>query len=208
MTAHEILKETARLRGEDPDTDTTLLTEYNAVALIGMNEGYRHICERYICPTAWEEVTLDANKQFDTTDLTNSARRIIAITRYEDYTEDANWLPDTTRYDWSPVNYNTFVVPEAEASATVNVQYEILPTDLVNPYPVAVEGHAAGEGATSPTYLPTAYHRALCYMAQSKLCAKDNQKNDARFWEAQFYAALETISNISPQTDIVNVYSI
>lgn len=197
MTAHEILQETVRLRGEDA-TDTTLLTEYNPVALIGMNEGYRLICERYIHPVVTEEITLDTNKQFDLEDLTNIPRKIISITLYQDYSEDANWRLSPTRYGWAMVDSDTIVVPDADALGTVYITYEILPADLTN---------TVGGATTSPLYIPTQYHRSLCYMANSKLYARDNQKNDAMFWEAQFYSSLETISNVSPQTEIENAYA-
>jgi hypothetical protein len=206
MTAHEILLETVRLRGEDP-TDTGLLSEYNAVALIGMNEGYRHICATVIHPRAVEAVELDANKRFAASDLTNTPKQIISVTEHEDYSEPADWSP-STRLDWKEVSHGVFVVPDAEAEATVYVNYTIIPPELVNPYPVGGDGHTAGEDATSPSYIPEEYHRSLCYMALSKLCARDGLKSDAMLWDAGFYSSLDTLSNTAPQTEIEPYYRV
>jgi hypothetical protein len=209
MTAHEILLETVRLRGEDT-TDTSLLAEYNAVALIGMNEGYRDICSRIIVPTEWKSVTLDANKKFAISGLTNVPQEILAICKAQDFTSGANY-GKAERYGWAWVDTANIVVPTAEASGTVYVLYEIMPADLVNPYPVAVVGppaHVAGDTATSPSLIPAQYHRALAFKANAKLLASKDLKDSSMFWEAEYEAFIENMRPPQRQTVIDSWYGV
>lgn len=199
MTAHDILLETIRLRKEDA-TDTTLMTEYNAVALVGMNKGYRDICSKHINPIIWDDVALDANKRFDLSVLSNTVQQIIDVCKYEDYTADSNWLK-ADRYDWTLTDNDTIVVPAADAGGTVHVQYEAVPADLVNPNPTT------GSGATSPSLIPAQYHRALAMSALSMLYATEGLKDNAMFWDAEYQSFLESMRPVQKQTAIEPYYS-
>lgn len=204
MTAHEILLETVRLRGEDV-TDTAVLADYNAVALVGMNEGYRDICSRIVCPTAWHTMTLDANKKFALATLTNTPQKILDICKYIDYTSASNWRR-AQRYGWTMVDAANAVVPDADASGTVYVLYQIMPADLVNAYPVAITGHTAGEAATSPALLPAQFHRALAFKANAAIHARDGIQSSSMLWEAKYMAFLESLEPVKQQTEIESYY--
>lgn len=205
MTAHEILLESMRLRREDV-TDTALLNDYNAVALVAMNEAQRDICTE-INPEYTDDVALDSSKRFDATDLTYTLGSIRHISQYEDYTSAATWGV-SVRYDYIEYAPGAFTVPDAEASATVYVKYSAIPADLVNTYPVAVEGHAAGSDATSPSLIPTQFHRALCFKVASALFRMDGRLNDAMFWEAQYQSFKESLRVHVPQEAVDSYYTV
>ena len=190
ITAHQMLTKGVRMAGES-DSNTTLLALYNEPFLTGANLAYGDIWRRQ-GTTMWDDVALDANKQFEHSDLTYDVKRIIRVSQYIDYsTAASNALAN--EYFFDNVAEDEYVVPSATASATVYVLYVPIPTPLVNTYPVAVEGHAAGSDATSPVYVPALYVDAMIYKGMAEVRAMQRDMDDMDKWEAKYFQAVSDI---------------
>jgi len=129
MNVHELTTQTIQQCGLDT-TDVTVRSDYESLFIRFFNVAYKEICRKKIHPWYTEEVTLDANKCFVTSVLAKKLVKILKISTYQDFSEDAGGAESEAlswyKYDGS----GTIVVPAAEASGTVFVEYEYMPDML------------------------------------------------------------------------------
>jgi len=194
ITAHQMLLKGMRKAGES-DSNTTLLALYNEPFLDGVNLAYADIWHK-MGIRMWDDVVLDSNKQFDRDDLTYGADRILRVAQYIDYSTTAS-NSKAREYDLEPVAEDEYVVPTATAGATVYVLYVPIPTPLVNTYPVAVEGHAAGSDATSPVYIPAMYVDCLIYKGMAEVRSMQRDTDDMEKWELKYIQATNGIRRVT-----------
>jgi hypothetical protein len=193
LTAHQMLLKGIRMAGES-DSNATLLALYNEPFLAGANLAYGDIWQRQGM-VMWDDVTLDANKEFDLTDLTYDVKRIIRITQYIEcsaasgHSRQGGYIP-------FPVSQNGFVVPAATASTVVYVLYKPIPTPIINTYPVISGEHAAGSDATSPAYVPALYVNAMIYKGMAEVRSMQRDMDDMDKWEGKYFQAVSGIQTI------------
>jgi hypothetical protein len=95
-----------------------------------LNDAYRRICREKVELWHIESVTLDANKCFAVSALSETFVTLLKVTTYQDFTEDAGYL-EQTGLPWGKYDdTGTIIVPSAEASGTVYVKYEYKPAKL------------------------------------------------------------------------------
>ena len=193
ITAHQMLQKGIRMAGES-DSNTTLLALYNEPFLAGANLAYSDIWRRQGI-TMWDDVTLDANKQFDHDDLTYGAKRIIRVSQYIDYSTTASYA-QASEYYFAQVAEDEYVVPPATASTVVYVLYVPIPTPIINTYPVAVEGHAAGSDATAPVYVPALYVDAMISKGMAKVRSMQHNDDDMDRFEGEYFQAVSDIRSV------------
>lgn len=129
MNFYELVTETLALCGMT-DADATDRSEYSPLFKTAFNEAYRKIVREKLHLWTTEEVTLDALKCFTLSGLSETATKITKISTYRDYSTDGSGLNQYSlvfdKYDGA----GTIVVPGAEASGTVFVEYEYMPDML------------------------------------------------------------------------------
>jgi hypothetical protein len=201
MNAHAMLLRGASLMGMST-SDTDLLTEMNTPFLVGINAAYVDIV-RLRDIRVWQAVTLDANRQFLLSTLTDSPDNILDIAQYQHYTAAANW-GEAERYDWEFVNGTTVIVPEATESTAIYVQYKPVPDPLVNPYPVAITGHTAGEGATSPSFVYEQDQDAMIYKGLAEYRSSQSDDEAMQKWETKYFQARSNIRRARRQRKIID----
>lgn len=192
ITAHQMLQKGIRMGGET--VSDTLLALYNESFLTGANLGYKDVWQR-MGIRMWDDVTLDASKQFDQDDLTYGVDRILRVTQYIDYSSAAGY-GEATRYNFEPVAEDEYVVYGATASSVVYVLYVPIPTPLVNTYPVVSGEHAAGSDATSPAYIPAMYVDYLIYKGMAEVRAMQHNDDDMDRFEGKYFQAVNGIRRV------------
>ncbi len=111
-------------------TDQEVRQENSVLFLEGYNFAYERIIREKILPWTTEAVTLDANKAFNVSTLTNTLAKIRHITRYADFSEDAGYVKSNRYIFYDKDGEGSIVVPYAEASGEMFVSYEYMPVRL------------------------------------------------------------------------------
>lgn len=167
-------------------TDATNRTDNQSWIVAAMNEAYRKICREKVHLWATQAVTLDANRQFDISDLTNAVIRIREITQNVNYSADTGYAK-ATAHKWDLYDSETVVVLTASESGTVYVVYEYMPADL------EVMASAAGVDFTATAantpQINSAWHPILTYWAT-----------------AQYYLGTKSVNYINKGTLWLNMY--
>jgi hypothetical protein len=203
MNTYELLEQSLK-RGGFAVTDANK-NLYGPIALRGYNEGYRAWASSHQADLRkWSIVTLSATKTFDLTALnaTNeTVNTILKVSQYQDFTADAGYA-ESSPLDFDMVDFDTVVVPQAEPSGTVYVQYRINPADLALPTPTSATG------ATSPSYMPTQYHDALVFKGIAEIkqsIGEIDTPSGYLFWNNRFNEAIYGTGRVKRQTRIKDV---
>jgi hypothetical protein len=130
MNLYDLVSQTLT-QGRLNTTNAVKRSKYqNSLIVPALNDAYKKMCREKLHPWYWEAVTLDANKCFVTSALSKTFVKVNKITTYQDFTEDAGYA-EQTRLPWGKYDdTGTIIVPSAEASGTVYVKYEYMPTML------------------------------------------------------------------------------
>ena len=193
-----------QLRGEDA-SDTSLFSTYNAAFLAGANAAVMDLWKR-LGHVQWDDVALDAARQFDIddSDFAYDVGQMLQVSDNIDFTASANYVL-ATEYDYAPIGPKTYVVPGARENQTVYVKYIPIPAELVNPYPVTVGGHAAGESASVPANIPDAYSDAIVYMGLAEISSTlGDSTDDIAKWTAKYFQIADDIASVKGKKRIVN----
>jgi len=136
MNLYELTTEVLAQMGIiDPDADDR--TEYSSLIKTSLNEGYRKICREKAHLWTSEAVTLDANKCFNISSLSEKLTKVLKISLYQDYSSAAGGAESQGLY-WDKYDGNgTIYVPNATASGTVYLEYEYMPKYLETTYNVS-----------------------------------------------------------------------
>ena len=130
MNVYELTTQTLTNCKFSDTTDATTRSDNEAACIRSFNTAYRRICREKLHLWYTEEVTLDTAKCFAMSSLSKKAIKILKISQYQDYSEDAGEI-ESPAYPWDKYDgAGTIVVPAAEASGTVFVEYEYMPTML------------------------------------------------------------------------------
>ena len=165
MNVYELTSQVLRQCRLDP-ADATDRSENESWIVAELNNAYKQLCTERLNPWTTEEVTLDANKCFDTTTLDNALVRILKITKYRDYSAAVGGI-EMPRLSWDLYGGDgVIVVPYAESSGNVFIEYEYMPVDL------AVMEEEAGESfvasATNTPQINAQWHPVLTYWATAQ----------------------------------------
>ena len=190
-TVYKLDTETMFQCGLDP-TDAADRAEFSPRFLIKYNEAYREITRKKIQPFYKESITLDANKRFNATDLTETLAEIKHITQYADFSEDASFA-QTTRYAFYDYDNNgEFVVPGVEASTAVYVEYMHYWDELV-----AMLADDLTPDENQEPQFSSEWHYALSHWATAHYYRGEgtNYKDQVAFYEDEYYSMLGKITN-------------
>lgn len=135
MNVYELVKETLAQCGiVEPDASD--YAEKKPLFLTSFYEGYRKICREKLHPWTTEEVTLDANRCFDTKTLKKRLVQILDITQYRDYSAEAGGAKSQS-YTWDLYDGNGVIcIPAAPANSKAFIEYEYMPEPLKVTYNV------------------------------------------------------------------------
>lgn len=125
----------AQLGITDPDADDR--EEYLQLVKPELNEAYRKIARERAHLWTTEAVTLDANKCFSTSNLTEKITKILKISVYQDFSSDISGSQAASLYWYKQDGSGSIYVPAATASSTVYVKYEYMPANLEETYNVS-----------------------------------------------------------------------
>jgi hypothetical protein len=76
----------------------------------------------------------------------------------------------------------------------VYVKYIPLPDALINTYPVAITGHAAGSDASTPANIPDIYADAIIYKGLAEIASTMSESSDdIAKWEMKYFAVVNSI---------------
>jgi hypothetical protein len=130
MNVYELTTQTLTNCKFSDTTDATTRSDNEKAFITSFNTAYRRICREKLHLWYTEEVTLDAAKCFVMSSLSKKAIKILKISQYQDYSEDAGYI-ESPPYPWDKYDgAGTIVVPAATASTAVFVEYEYMPTML------------------------------------------------------------------------------
>lgn len=164
-------------------TDATNRTDNQTWIVAAMNEAYRKICRNKVHLWATEEVTLDENRQFALSVLTNTLIRIREITQYPNYSGNTAY-GKAMSYRWDMYDSSHIVVMAAPESGTVYVTYEYMPEDLV-----VTSTSPSTETTTNTPQINAAWHHILTYWAT-----------------AQYYLGVKSVNYINKGSLWINMY--
>ncbi len=118
-------------------------SEHRSVIKPALNEGYRKICREKAHLWTVESVTLDADKCFNISSLTERLTTILKVSRCQDFSDDAgnSYSPPFSWYKQDGAG--TIFVPNATASTAVYVKYEYMPARLKETYNISGANTAA-----------------------------------------------------------------
>ena len=113
-------------------SDIEIRREESPYFLTAYNSAYERIIREKIKLWTTEAVTLDADKRFNVSDLTNDCNEIIKITKYQDFSDSAGnaRTSEFDFYDYDGVG--EIVVPAADDSGTMYVAYRYMPVRLTH----------------------------------------------------------------------------
>jgi hypothetical protein len=190
MTTTELDQEAFALMTEDY-SDTDRRAELAPILLTGYNAAYQDICTGILRVAKWEQVTLDENKQFALSALTETCLEVVKVAKYRDFSADTGWAQGDP-LGFVVLDGDEVVVPQAEASGTVWVRYRFVPEML-----------AAGD---SPDFVPDQNQKALVYKGMSVAKLRDGDAESANNWQGMYAEEIAKIRRPDRRTTIANVY--
>jgi hypothetical protein len=136
MNVYELVTETLAQCGiVDPDASDR--SEKKPLFLTSYNEALKKICREKLHPWTSEAITLDASKCFDTKTLSKRLVEIQKVSKYQDYSTSASGAASPP-FAWDLYDGNgKIVVPAADASGTMFIEYEYMPEPLKVTYHIS-----------------------------------------------------------------------
>jgi hypothetical protein len=196
LNAHQMLVQGLNLARLD-STDTTLLGEWNAAFLAGVNQAYIDLY-RVLDIRTYEAETLSATKTFATTGLSFTPDQIFGVYEYIPYSSSASYsTAQKYEIEW---DNTTVYVPDAGESQTVYVHYRPLPTPLVNANPTT-----GGTGATSPVNIPEQYQISMIYKGIAEFYNAEGDVERRDDFEMKYFQSRSNIRPMKKQRRIVNI---
>jgi hypothetical protein len=192
MNTYEL--DTLTLQYCDEAVTNTNRTLYSPIFLAAYNDAYAGICTERIQPKAYEAVTLDAERCFSVSDLSNRMKKILDVSELEDFSA-ANGFRPSRPLDFLWKDHATVRIPLAPGSV-VWVRYEYLPAALVNATPTTEDGNTS-----EPALLDEAVHGALCmYAAAAHWRVRKKFEREAD-WMNAYYMTIRSVEGRRDQRD-------
>ena len=183
MNTYEL--DTQTLANIDEAATDANRTALSAGFLASYNCAYARICVSLVKPTKWQQVTLDANRQFDTAVLDSKILLdgIVAVKAEKDFAA-AGGFGRATNYSFYWAEGNQVAAPMCGLPQAW-VCYRHYPEPLTNPSPLQPLGNAS-----SPNLLDSACHGVLAMAAAADYFRAHRKFDREQAWLEAYHGAL------------------